>query len=114
MEVGGGMIPTNLEECFKELHKIAFDKDLAEIKSRPENDMIEFHHTLGRRIRNEWGLWSGGPLQDYFKGLGLWHADDMSGVILTSFYRHLNNLPLDIEGQVKYYLDYWKAADQRK
>lgn len=103
------MIPTNLEECFKELHKKSCDKDLEEIKSRPEEDMIEFHHTLGRWMRNEWGLWSGGHLQDYFKKIGLWHPDDMSGVILTSFYRHLKGLPLNIEDQVKYYLDYWKT-----
>lgn len=100
-------IPTNLEECFKELHKKAMDKDLEDIKSRPEEDMIEFHHTLGRWIRNEWGLWSGGSLQDYFKNLGLHHADDMSGLILTSFYRHLKNIPLDIQKQVNYYKEYW-------
>lgn len=101
------MIPKNLEECLKELHKKAHDKDLEEIKSRPEDDMIEFHHTLGRWMRNEWGLWKGGPLLDYFKGLGLWHADDCSGLILTSFYRHLKGLPLDIEGQVAEYKEYW-------
>lgn len=102
------MIPNNLEECFQALHKIAYDKDIEEIKSRPEEDMVEFHHTLGRWMRNNWGLWSGGPLKDYFEKLGLWHPDDCSGLILTSFHRYLMKVPLDIEGQVAKYKEYWK------
>lgn len=102
------MIPTNLDEAIKACYKIADDKQKEEIRTRPEEDMIEFHQGVGRWIRNKWGLWSGGPLYDHFKTLGLWHADDMSGVILTSFCRHLKGKPLDVEGQVKFYLDFWK------
>lgn len=105
------MIPSNLEECFQELHKKSFDMDLEEIKSLPEEEMIRLHHTLGRWIRNNWGLWIGSPLKDYFISLGLSHPDDMSGVILTSFYRHLKGLPLDVEGQIKEYLEYWKKQN---
>lgn len=102
------MIPTNLDECMKALHKMFFDEEKKSIKDNSEDEMGMYHFGLGMWIRNNWGLWSGGPLQDHFKKLGLWHADDMSGVILTSFSRHLKNEPLDVEGQVQYYLDYWK------
>jgi hypothetical protein len=34
----------------------------------------------------------------------------MSGLILTSFWRHLHGVPLDVEGQVAAYQRYWEAA----
>lgn len=105
--------PTNLEEAIRALYKMFNDQEKEQIKSGIEEDICRYHHGLGTWIRNNWGLWSGGPLQDHFKSLGLWHADDMSGVILDSFYRHMKGLPLDVEGQVKYYLDYWKKQKER-
>lgn len=101
-------IPVNLDECIQALYQKSCDKDRQEIVERPEEDMIEFHHTLGRWMRNEWKLWEDGPLKDYFATLGIWHPDDMSGIILDSFCRYLKGKPIDLEGQVKQYLDYWK------
>ena len=43
--------------------------------------------------------------------LGLSHADDMSGVILQSFHRYLNEKPLNVEGQIKDYQDFWKEKE---
>jgi hypothetical protein len=74
-----------------------------------------YHHTLGRWIRNNWGLWSGeSKLAEWFKSLGIEHADDMSGIVLDSFWRHLHDKPLDVEGQVAHYQAHWarmKAAE---
>lgn len=69
------------------------------------------HHGLGRFLRNEWGLWSGSKLQIWFKERGIHHADDMSGIILTSFHRRLNDKPLDLDDQIKYYRKYWAKVD---
>ncbi|HLG28286.1 MAG TPA: DUF6794 domain-containing protein [Paenisporosarcina sp.] len=102
-------IPTNLDECFEALLRIAHPEDIETIKAGSEDDMCQYHHGIGTWIRNNWGLWHGGPLQDYFKQMGLWHADDMSGLILQSFWCYLKGIPLDVEGQVAHYLDYWKA-----
>jgi hypothetical protein len=68
-----------------------------------------FHHGLGRWIRNNWGLWEGrNPLTDFFHGYGIWHADDMSGIILDSYARTLNGQDVKFEEQVKFYLAYWE------
>lgn len=98
--------PKNLEECFIRLKEVLYLEEI-EILRQNLNAPIELHHSLGRWIRNNWGLWSDSELKEYFKNLGLSHPDDMSGLILKSFYRHLNNLPLEIEAQVQSYKDYW-------
>lgn len=100
------MTPTNLEECLYELSK--FPQNLQDLKSKPEEDMIEFHHSVGRWIRNNWGLWTKGPLYYYFLDLGLFHPDDMSSIILTSYHRHLKNIPLRLEEQITKYTTYWE------
>jgi hypothetical protein len=48
------------------------------------------------------------PIVAYFRSIGIAHADDMSSIILKSAYRKHNNLPLDLDGQVKHYQDFWK------
>lgn len=72
--------------------------------------MGQYHHFLGMHIRNEWGLWAQGPLVKYFNIIGIYHADDMSGIILESYWRDKHNLDLDIDGQVKRYRAYWKKT----
>jgi hypothetical protein len=70
-------------------------------------DSSEWHHTIGRFIRNNWGLWDGGALRDWFKLKGIQHADDMSNILLESLKRKLNNQPIDLDGQIKIYRDFW-------
>lgn len=101
-------IPSNLEECFETLNEILGAEQVKEFKSWEEDAVIDCHHGLGRSLRNDWGLWGGSSLQEYFKTMGVWHADDMSGIILDSYHRHLNNKPLDVKGQVAIYKNYWK------
>jgi hypothetical protein len=110
----GLYIPENLEDCFGELGKMLQPELIEEMKSGTEDDMITYHHGLGTWLRNNWGLWSGSRLAKYFNGLGIKHPDDMSGVILDSFWRHLNNKPIELEGQVKYYKDYWEKEKTNK
>lgn len=99
-------VPATLEECFAWLDANLGDEDRAAIKSG--TDML--HFSLGRFLRNNWGLWSKeSTLYKWFRDVGIWHADDMSGIIIESYRRKLNGEPLDLLGQVKYYQDYWAA-----
>jgi hypothetical protein len=100
-------IPKNLEECYEQLEKYA-DQNLIETYKRiSEQDLPTYHFGFGMHIRNKWGLWSGSPLKDYFKSLGIYHADDMSGIIIKGFWYHLNNKKFDLDKEVKHYRDYW-------
>ncbi len=103
-------IPKNLEECFTFLDNILSNEDKEKARKDPEFGR-KVHHSLGRMLRNDWYLWRGGKLKDYFNELGIWHADDMSGIILTSYHRHLNGDDLKLYEQVRSYIEYWEKEN---
>lgn len=102
-------IPTTLEQCFEVLDMQIPSEDRETFKNWKEEDCCQIHFTTGMQLRNNWGLWRGGPLRDWFNDHDVWHPDDMSGIIITSYWRRLNKQPIRLEEQVKYYNDYWKA-----
>ena len=82
--------PKNLTECIQMLDKNLKKEDKEYIKTLTEDEFfMESHFTLGMGIRNEW-IRSGNPeLVTFFLDQGVKHPDDMSAMILTSYYRHL-------------------------
>jgi glutathione peroxidase-family protein len=107
-------IPKDLEDAFSELKKMLSPALLNEIRLKSEKDVIEYHHGFGTWLRNNWGLWAGSRLAQYFRQLGINHPDDMSGIILTSFWRYLHSQPIKLEEQVEYYKEYWRKAEERE
>lgn len=79
------------------------------IKNLKDNDPVSFHFTTGMQVRNEWGLWKlGSELNKEFNAIGIYHPDDMSGIILETAYRILNGKPVDLKGQIESYQDHWR------
>jgi hypothetical protein len=70
------------------------------------------HMSTGMWMRNNWGLWRRGKLAKHFDSMGIHHPDDMSGIILTSYHRHLAGKERDLEQQVKRYREYWAATSK--
>jgi hypothetical protein len=69
------------------------------------------HFGAGLSMRNGWKLWKGkNSLARYFHSIGIFHPDDMSSIILTSFHRRLNGKNIELASQVRYYQDYWNKA----
>ena len=105
--------PTNLDECLEILPIIISPegcKEFAVMKEEEVNAVA--HHGLGRMLRNDWKLWQVGSIMyEWFAEKGITHADDMSGIIITSWHRQLNNLPIKLEDQIKFYQDYWKQHE---
>ena len=104
-------VPKDLDDCFVQLKKLLEPEDVEKMKSGTEDDMIEYHFGLGMWMQNNWGLWSGSRLAKWFNGHGIKHPDDMSGIILDSFWRHLNQKPIKLDEQVENYQDYWKKQE---
>jgi hypothetical protein len=103
--------PKNLDEAVLQLEKIHDDTTEKHIIAMTEKQFIAHSHFgIGMSIRNNWGLWKGGELSKYFNSIGIYHPDDMSGIILTSYFRHLKGQDRELEKQVKHYQDYWKAS----
>lgn len=103
MSLGEG-IPTTLEECFERLKTL---EGLDQFIKASEGETIQYHHGLGRTIRNEWLYSEDSPLKKLLVGLRLFHEDDMSSLILTSFHRHMNGKPLEIQEQVTKFHQHW-------
>jgi hypothetical protein len=99
--------PCNLDDCLHQLVKELSSDFVESLKETNENIMYKYHHTLGRNLRNEWNLWTSSELSKWFCMQGIYHADDMSGIILTSLYRLVNNIEIDVRGQIEQYEKYW-------
>jgi hypothetical protein len=105
-------VPVNLEDAFVELKKILPPEVLKKMKEGTEQEMIQYHRSTGMWIRNNWGLWAGSHLAKYFNGLGIHHPDDMSGIILETFWCHLNSKPLRLDERIASSQAYWKAGQE--
>lgn len=83
-------IPSNLQQAIEYL-----DKELAKWEKEYllENGALSVHHSLGRWIRNNWGLWNeeDNELKVNLKKLGYEHPDDMSNYIIEQYIEYLNN-----------------------
>ena len=101
-------IPTTLAEAHAELERIFSAEDLAEIDAMPSEDgMIRYHHGLGTSMRNAWGLWRNSALAKYMRELGFTHTDDMSGVILATFWCKRHGQDFRLEARAAKYKRYW-------
>lgn len=91
-------------------------EDLDGFKNKEENTATtELHFGTGMSIRNNWELWAGtSKISKYFRDLGIHHPDDMSSIILTSLHRKLNEKPIELEKQIKYYQGYWAESERKQ
>ena len=113
--MNGFYIPKSLDDCFVTLNKILPDSIKNEFELMEENEAVSrSHFGLGIWMRNNWGLWGGTRLSIYFNELGVYHPDDMSGIILTSYHRYLNSKELKLEDQIKYYQKYWEEINKQE
>lgn len=100
-------LPVDLDDALRILYD-QLESELDKIYELSEKEFLgQAHHGLGRFLRNEWGLWTGSDIQRWFKERGIHHADDMSGIILTSFHRKLHGKDIDLDKQIKHYIKYW-------
>ena len=96
--------PKNLTECIQMLDKNLKKQDKEYIKTLTEDEFfMERHFTVGMCIRKEWIRCGNPELVKLFSDEGIKHPDDMSAMILTSYYRYLLEKEIDFEGQISAY-----------
>ena len=87
-------IPSNLQDCFRELDRMLPASIVKSIRGSKESDLTQHHFGLGMWMRNNWGLWSDwSRLKKYFDSQGITEADDTSRMILTLYWQYLNPKP---------------------
>ncbi|MBX2970149.1 MAG: hypothetical protein KF803_12330 [Cyclobacteriaceae bacterium] len=105
--------PKTLTQCWDYLDKIFDDTSKYTFKTLPEDISTgRLHHGFGMWIRNNWGLWKNSDLKKSLLDSGFVHPDDMSAIILKSYHRHLNGLPLNIKEEAIKYRTFWQTAPQ--
>lgn len=88
-------IPSNLEQAIEYLDELLQEEDkvylFKEYVLDLEKAALSVHHSLGRWIRNNWGLWNeeDNELKANLKKLGYEHPDDMSNYIIEQYLKHL-------------------------
>ena len=111
----GKKIPNNLDEALEYLKRYSGERFIDHVLSIKEKDFeIESHFSIGKEIRNSWKLWEGSKLSQWFNDRNIYHPDDMSGIIITSFHRKLHNKDINLDEQIKVYIDYWTEKDEMK
>lgn len=113
--IDGIYIPIDIEDCFKQLDQQLKTTAVNEYKSKTEKDATTLSHFgLGLWMRNNWGLWKGSRLSTYFNKLGISHPDDMSSIILKSYYRFLNKQSIDLNKQIEEHKEFWSKQITEK
>ena len=109
--IQGVYIPKDIDDCIKQINKLLNDSTKLGVTRMTENEFSSStHFGLGLWMRNNWQLWGGSRLSKYFNELGIFHPDDMSGIIIDSYYRHLNKKDIKLDEQIQYYKDYWEKS----
>lgn len=113
--INGIYIPKNLDECFVQINTFWNDSTKIQVKNWEENEFTaNAHFGFGMWMRNNWRLWGGSRLSKYFNELEIFHPDDMSGIILVSYHRFLNNKEIKLQEQIKKYKDYWENSKKEE
>ncbi|RZK56469.1 MAG: hypothetical protein EOO87_05350 [Pedobacter sp.] len=107
----GVYIPKNLEDCFKQIDKFWNASTKEQVKNLTEEKFTANAHLgFGMWMRNNWQLWAGSRLTKYFNDLGVYHPEDISGIILTSYHRYLVGSDIKMGKQIEYLKSYWKVS----
>ena len=113
--LNGVYIPKDLEDCFAQINSFWNDTTKTKVKNWTESEFsANAHFGFGMWMRNNWQLWGGSRLSKYFNDLGIYHPDDMSGIILDSYHRYLNNKDIKLEEQIEHYQDYWGQKKKKE
>lgn len=116
--------PTNLDQAVDYLLSLIFANEQHNTIMEPYHEhergfIANLHHFVGMNMRNAWYLWwradhtyeawpkERPAIVKYFNDLGIYHADDMSGIIMTTLYRKYFFKPIELEAQIKKYQDHW-------
>lgn len=103
----------DLDSCMDWVHELHEEQPEYQEWLRTDDDWCVscVHHSFGMWLRNTLQLWHEGPPVKWFNDHGIYHADDISSIIMQSLHRRQNKKPIDLEGQIKKYRDYWDKTE---
>lgn len=96
-------VPKEFYICFDTLNKMSNKEDIEEFKKTKESELSKYHFGIGLYIRNNWIRHDelNINLEKVCTNLGIKSIDDMSGIIIVSFHRYLNNENIRLKEQIE-------------
>lgn len=88
-------------DAFRRLDRELPSETRDSLRATPPDGMWRYHLSVGMYVRNQYGLWKGGPLQHYFLAKGLRHPDDMSGVLLEAYGLYLRGAQVIVDSLIR-------------
>ncbi len=107
-------IPCDIHEAIQRLDYLLDNTSQDNFKNMIESKAVDYVNlgSLGTTIRNDWKLWRKSKLYFYFDSLGIHHPMEMSNVIFTSYHRHLNDRPIELDSQIAIIEDFHKTPEK--
>lgn len=105
--------PETVEQCMVAIEQLLTAQENDQLIKSSEDDLIMYHHGLGRWIRNNWDLWQGGPLLNHMKTLGFTHPDDMSQSLIEEYWALKNNKPSTMKERIAKYAAFWAEQESK-
>ena len=109
-----GVAPNSFEEAVERAIDLLIEFESDILKCENADDFVcKLHHGLGQHIRNYWGLWqkNSGLYTELNEKYKLDHADDLSSLVLKAAYQQHNDLPIDLDEDVKAYHKHWELYE---
>lgn len=104
-------IPKTLDEAHVRLEQLFPSEELAAIDAMSsEDEMIRYHMGFGMGLRNNWGLWRNSQLAQNLRAIGFMHPDDMSGMILETFWCKRHKKPFRLDERAASFRRFWEAT----
>jgi len=94
VESQSSSIPETFSAALDALDEMATE-DTKQSYRNDESHMGLVHRQVGMQLRNDWGLWGGSKLKDYFSSRGIAHADWISSAILDGWIERLKTGSFD-------------------
>ena len=95
------LIPNSIEEAFRSLDGLLKPEERLAFMQRSERDAAtRAHFAVGLYIRNHWLRSGKSALVGLLRAAGAQSFDDMSVMLLTSYWRHLHGKPIELQKQV--------------
>lgn len=101
-------IPGNLDEALQRLVAILPAQQTEWIRAG-KSSPPEWNRTVGAEVTKNWVDPPGSSLTRYFRGLGIDHPQDISGILGHFYYLYLNHRlrPIDVQAEIRYRERYW-------
>jgi len=98
----GVFIPKDLVNSFEELNRLMDATSKQKFKEASEEEAVrKLYFSLGRWITQKWGFYEGSRFSHYLRNIGVYHPEDMAQLVIVSYHRFLNKVPLELKARIQ-------------